>query len=368
MDALYAQLGDEYDRVMHPLLEAQVGNPLAMEATMRGPAGGEGRVVLLFTRTVNDSLPGTAGYVSACNFYPRGTFAASNEAAVLYGRVPSVHESPADWRRAMRSTVVHEAKHLASFAERLVHGRDVEAPWLEEATARVAEELYARTFTPGAAWRSNTGFAASVQCEVTMCDDRPLVMWKHFSGLYAWLQTAGTARVGLVHGDAGVVLSSTEANAGYASGWALVRWVLDRSMRNERDLLRSLVAGGTAVGMPALAALAGMSEADLLAQWAVRIGADAGRRTTARVVTADSWAYGDIIGGMAMLFPGVFSAQPLPAVHRSAGRFALAEASVTGTAHYLTLAGNYSAGGQLLHLAWGNGEGVAPSLAVHRAR
>ncbi|WP_461413228.1 hypothetical protein [Gemmatimonas sp.] len=346
MDATYRQLGLEYDQVVHPLLEANVGNPLAMNATM----GGDGRVVMLFTRFVNDSMSGTAGYVSACNFYPRGTFAGSNEAAVVYGRVAGAQEAPAEWRRTMRGTVVHEAKHLASFAERLVRGRDFEEPWLEEATARVAEELYARTFARGAAWRGNTGFAESVQCEVTQCDDRPLVMWKHFTGLHAWLRTTGSARVGQVSGEAGAALSATAANAGYASGWALVRWVLDRHAVSERDLLRQLVAGERAAGVQGLAAAAGMSEQALLTQWAVSIGSDAGLRSATTAAPLSSWQYGDIIGGMASMFPGVFSAQPLAAMHRSAGAFSLPQSTVSGTAHYLTIEGNVQQGSQLLEL------------------
>ena len=361
MDDTYRQIGDEYERVMHPLLVESMGDPLAMNGTM----GGDGRVVMLFTRFVNDSMSGTAGYVSACNFYPRATFGGSNEAAVVYGRVPSLHESPSEWRRAMRGTVVHEAKHLASFAERLVRGRDFEEPWLEEATARVAEELYARTFVRGAAWRSNTGFAESVQCEVTQCDDRPLVMWKHFSGLHAWLRNAGSVRVGQVTGEAGAALSATEANAGYASGWALVRWVLDRRATSERDALRVLVAGSSSTGLRALASAAGLSEQALLTQWALEIGTTTALRASAFSVPPSSWGYQDIIGGMASMFPGVFSAQPLSASRRSIGSFALANVTMSGTAQYVTLEGDLSRAGQLLHLT--TSDSGALGLAVYRA-
>ncbi|MBL0169367.1 MAG: IPT/TIG domain-containing protein [Gemmatimonadaceae bacterium] len=55
MDEQYALIGDEYDRVQYPLMVDQVGDPLAMNATM----GGDGRVTMLFTRYVNDSLPGS---------------------------------------------------------------------------------------------------------------------------------------------------------------------------------------------------------------------------------------------------------------------------------------------------------------------
>ena len=115
MDADYRAIGEEFDRVQYPLLRQNIGDPLAMNGAMHG----DGRVTLLFTRFLNDSVPGVAGYVSACNFYPTRTFAASNEDEVIYGRVAMGAETAADWRRSMRSTVMHEAKHLASFAERM---------------------------------------------------------------------------------------------------------------------------------------------------------------------------------------------------------------------------------------------------------
>ena len=79
MDADCRAIGDEFDRVQYPLLRDNIGDPFAMK--------GDGRVAMLFTRFVNDSVAGTAGYVSACNFYPKSTFAASNENEVLYARV-----------------------------------------------------------------------------------------------------------------------------------------------------------------------------------------------------------------------------------------------------------------------------------------
>jgi IPT/TIG domain len=159
MDADYRAIGDEFDRVQYPLLRDNIGDPLAMNGAMNG----DGRVTMLFTRFVNDSVAGTAGYVSACNFYPKSTFAASNENEVFYARVATATETPAEWRRAMRSTVIHEGKHLASFAERLVSNTPFEESWLEESTARIAEELYSRTFTSGGSWKGNTGFATTVQ-------------------------------------------------------------------------------------------------------------------------------------------------------------------------------------------------------------
>ena len=92
MDAQYRLIGEEFDHVQYPLLERQIGDPLAMDAVM----GGDGRVTMLFTRYVNDSLPGISGYVTACNFYAKSTFAASNEDEVFYARVASAAESEAE--------------------------------------------------------------------------------------------------------------------------------------------------------------------------------------------------------------------------------------------------------------------------------
>lgn len=298
MDASFRAIGTEFDNTVYPLLRRSVGDPLAMNAIMQG----DGRVTMLFTRFVNDSAPGTAGYVSACNFHPRSVFAASNQDQVLYVRVPDMDETPLEWMRAMRSTVVHEAKHLASFAERLAAGVAFEEPWLEEATARVAEELYARQFPGGGAWRGNTGFAGSLGCELLQCDDRPLVMWRHFSQLYSYLQDTRS------HSPFGA--TSPGDNSYYASGWSLVRFVLDRYAANEEASLRLLVGGaaGTGSGMNALAAVAGVSGRDMLTSWAL---ANAGLYDAGSTARSPSWNTGSMWTGLSQLFAGAFDSEPL---------------------------------------------------------
>lgn len=298
MDASFKTIGTEFDNTVYPLLRRAVGDPLAMNTVMQG----DGRVTMLFTRFVNDSAPGTAGYVSACNFHPRSVFAASNQDQVLYVRVPGMDETPLEWMRAMRSTVVHEAKHLASFAERLAAGVAFEEPWLEEATARVAEELYARQFPGGGAWRGNTGFAGSLGCELLQCDDRPLVMWRHFSQLYSYLQDTRS------HSPFGA--TSPGDNSYYASGWSLVRFVLDRYAANEEASLRLLVGGaaGTGSGMNALAAVAGVSGRDMLTSWAL---ANAGLYDAGSTARSPSWNTGSMWTGLSQLFAGAFDSEPL---------------------------------------------------------
>ncbi|MCA0375124.1 MAG: hypothetical protein LCH84_05615 [Gemmatimonadetes bacterium] len=297
MDAEYRALGAEYDEVVHPLLLDAIGDPNAMDARL----GGDGRVTMLFTRFVNDSLAGTAGYVSACNFQPASLFPASNARPLLYGRVPSAVESPAEWRRVMRSTVVHEAKHLASYAERLSAGHAFEATWLEEATARVAEELYARRLAQ-MAWKGRTGYAASVLCELQQCDGRPLVAWKLFSVLHQYLAGADTLSL--------LGPSGRSDQTWYASGWSLVRWVVDEHAANESAWLRALVRGGAQVGASQLAALSGRSADALLAGWANATAATALGIVGAGTQPA-TWDVADVWRGLSDTFAGTYRATPL---------------------------------------------------------
>jgi hypothetical protein len=314
MDGEYERLGSEFDERQYPLLKAAIGDPLAMDAAM----GGDGRVAMLFTPYVNDSLSGVAGFVSACNFHPRSTFAGSNEDELLYARVATVHEAPEQWSRSIRGTVMHEAKHLASYAERFKAGHPFEEPWLEEATARIAEELYARTYAGGGAWKGNVGFAGSVRCELVACDDRPLLMWRHFSALHGYLRGVDTL----------TPLGAVSANdvTFYGSGWSLVRWAADHFAGNEAAWLSALVRGGRSTGIGFLSGLTGRPVADLLVDWSLAQVADdlPGLVPERAEHTMPSWNQPDIMQGMATLYPGQFQAAPVRAHALTFGSFAVA--------------------------------------------
>jgi hypothetical protein len=351
MDADFRQIGDEFERVQYPLLRDNIGDPLAMNGAMNG----DGRVTMLFTRFVNDSLPGTAGYVSACNFYPKSTFAASNENEVFYARVPSNTESPSDWRRAMRSTVIHEGKHLASFAERLASNTPFEESWLEESTARIAEELYSRTFANGGSWKGNTGYTGTVRCEVYQCDDRPLMMWKHFSVLHQYLRGVDT-------------LTPLGASTGsdytfYASGWSLVRWAADQYATSEGAWLKALVKGGAQTGLANLAQRTGRPAGELLADWALANAVDdlPGFTPARKQLAFPSWNVADVMSGLAGTYPGAFSSSPLRARLMSFGSFTLPVQQLRAfSSSYFSLEGAQS-GSQLLELRGEGGAVVAPA-------
>ncbi|MBX9856506.1 MAG: hypothetical protein K2Y26_13365 [Gemmatimonadaceae bacterium] len=303
MNDTYASIGEEFDRVMFPLVLEHLGNPLALDRQLNA----DGRVTLLFTRVLNDSLPGTAGFVSACDLYPRSTFAYSNQDEVVYARVPSARETPQDWRRSMRATVVHETKHLASYAERLSRGHGFEEVWLEEATARVAEEIYARSFVRvGSPTGAPLSYEETLGCELRHCDDRPLVMFKHFSALHDYLR-----RVDVVPALGAAQPSAQQ----YASGWSFVRWVLDAS-NGDRQLLLQLVNGSAGRGLPALESLAGREASALVADWMTELAANLEGRATTHAAT---WNVAAVLKGLAADLPGAYMVRPLSASHTGFG-------------------------------------------------
>ena len=351
MDADYRAIGDEFDRVQYPLLRDNIGDPLAMNGAMNG----DGRVMMLFTRFVNDSVAGTAGYVSACNFYPKSTFAASNENEVFYARVPTATETPADWRRAMRSTVIHEGKHLASFAVRLASNTPFEESWLEEGTARIAEELYSRTFTNGGSWKGNTGYSGTVRCEVYQCDDRPLMMWKHFSVLHQYLRGVDTLSP--------LGASTSNDVTFYASGWSLVRWAADQYATTEGAWLKALVKGGAQTGLANLAQRTGRPAGELLADWALANAVDdlPGFTADRKQLSFPSWNVADVMSGLAGTYPGAFSAAPLRARLMSFGTFTLPVQQLRAfSSSYVSFEGAQT-GGQLLELRGEGGAVAAPA-------
>ncbi|MDQ8165335.1 MAG: hypothetical protein P3A28_06210, partial [Gemmatimonadota bacterium] len=165
MDDYYVRLGNEFEQVMWPILTSAFGNPLAMDAQLSNL----GRVVMVFSPRVNAmQRGGFAGFVVNCDFSPVGAKPSSNGGAFLYAFTPTslatgyaAPDTRDQWLRQMRSTVIHEVKHVVSFAERLSRNYALEEGSWEEGGARAAEEMYARALY-GTAPRANTGYAASI--------------------------------------------------------------------------------------------------------------------------------------------------------------------------------------------------------------
>jgi hypothetical protein len=278
MDADYRALGEEFERDMWPIVVEHYGDPLLLDAR----TDGNGRIVMLFSPRVNDQ-GNILGYVWGGDFFapddpdPAMRCAGSNRAEIFYGIVPTSAEgtgrgSRDRWLREIRGTVIHEVKHITSFAYRLaplfLRGDGdiaIEEAWLEEATAMAAEELWARRvfgFERGA----NTGFAASLRCEIERadpaCAGKPSAMLSHFAFLGDYY--ADVERLSPLY-DAAV-----DAGASfYGSGWHLARWAADHSGRSDAQFFRELNQEPRLTGMANLVARTGRGAESLITDWTV---------------------------------------------------------------------------------------------------
>lgn len=366
MDSIYHALGVEYDEVMHPLIRRNFGDPLAFDARLRG----EGRVAMLFTPAVND-LGNVVGFVWAGDFYDRELCAASDERGMLYAVVPTApnddagRDSPGGWHRRIRAVIMHEAKHVASMAERFARngGSSLESVWLEEASAMLASELYGREVN-GYTRHGETDYRSSLYCELRPddpgCAGRPLVMLDTFAWLFDYLYSmpARTPLGPAVQGDASF----------YGSGWALLRWVIDHHGHDESAFLSALTQEPQLRGLANLLARAGIGREELIGGWTLSLGMAGATGTTGAGTpgrSTSSWDLLDIFEGLHQDLPHYFvEADPRRIQRFDMGGFtADVQLLIGGSGALFEVAGR-PGGGQLLEVTHTSGAPVSNVVRV----
>lgn len=374
IDTTYTSLGVEFDQTMFGILESNFGNPLAMDAV----TDNNGRVIMVFSKVVNDSMSTLAGFVVSCDLFPRNASgnAQSNFGEYFYARVPTVPGtvndtgSPPRWRWTIRSTIIHEAKHITSFAERVSRNASVfEATWLEESTARISEELYERA-TYGFAQKSNIGYGSAADPKGPYCDVRVRFEGPCFGkprGIYGIFQdlTLRWFPEPATHSPLGRISSSDFTF--YNTGWSLVRWSIDQSSLAEGAFLKGLTQETTRNGVANLETRAGRTFADMLPEWSLAMALDdyPGFAPALSRLQMPSWNLRSVFAGMNTDFPSSYpQAWPLVASQRTFGNFTVDSQVYPGTASFLELSGSQTAK-QLIELkAQGSSAGAPAELRL----
>jgi hypothetical protein len=306
MDSYFTQIGQEFDNTMYPSDAMYFGDPLVTDQY----TDNDQHLNMIFTPSVPTTL---SGFVISCDFFQRnGTSnTASNFGENFYARVPTAAgsgytaDTPDRWYRAMRATVVHEVKHIASYGAHLVNGASTfEESWLEESTAMVAEEVWGRDrIYPGAIWKGNMLYASTLYCDVRptngACNTPPLVMFDHFASLYAVLRLPeGTSLFGRV---------STNDFSFYYAAWSFIRHTIDRYAGSEVDFLRGLTQSITTTGTANLERQANTGRTSLMANWSLALYLDENPAMNANGdVAFPSWHLRDIYRGINSDFPAQF--------------------------------------------------------------
>jgi hypothetical protein len=378
MDADYIALGTEYDRIMHDVLVQNFGNPLAYDAKLDN----NGRVVMLFTKAVNDRAANLLGFVTICDFFPSADAitAASNQAEIFYARVPTSTEvnynsinTRVGWLHLMWGTLIHEAKHIVSYAERFetpVLIDQFEESWLEEGTAQAAIEFYARAthYAGDATWKGNATYANTMRCDVrpsqAECGGQPSLIGDPFIFLFNYLEAIETRSY---------FSPASIDQTVYGSGWLLARWAADHYATDEAAFFRAVTQSYNVTGLRNIEARIGRSYASYQPDFMMSLYADdVGGFTppTDARFTIPSWNMRDMFLGISQDFTR--DGEPLPAYPLRIrttpfGPFTADAGGMRGgAASYVELSGT-PGGPQVLDLRGSGGIALPPSTPLRLA-
>ena len=282
LDGYYQRMGSIFDQDQYDVVKSTFGDPLRRDAV----TDNDGHINMVFTQRLTGT--NAAAFVTSCDQYPTTTFAASNYGQVLYAGAPSVEGSNLNstkyvdgWFNFMARTIVHEAKHIASHSARFANGApNLEQSWLEEGTARHAEEIWVRDYLHKVAWKGNSGFGSastngiycdfhgeSAACNAADALRRPSYgMRRHFNELKDKLDEPWNWSI---YGDG----QAQTGSVFYETAWSLVRYAIDRYAVSDAAFLSALT-NSTATGLENLSQIAGVSSTELLGMWSLALYAD----------------------------------------------------------------------------------------------
>jgi hypothetical protein len=387
------RIGDQYNNDMEPIVRLNFGDPLLRDDL----TDNNDVLIALFTPRINNSFAGVAGFVIACDQFanddatPRvaggpytgtGGNGSSNFGEVFYAYQPVLNaagyggNTPDNWYRTIRSTFIHETKHVASQAARTQNGAPLEASWLEEGTARHVEELWMREAVDVEAWKSNIPYGTSANPINVYCDVRPgfaecdanarrpaSIMQRHFSSLNTNMLSANMRLLS----PFGATPSDTQSYW-YATSWSLVRYAIDRYGASDAAFLTALTQASE-TGVANLVARAGVPLDQLLGNWALSFAADDNPLfavTPSLDIQVPTWNFRSIYAGFNTDFPGTYPlAYPLVPTALSFGHFAPINTTTMygGGVLYYQLSGTQTEG-QLLKLRASGGGARSANLRM----
>ncbi len=374
----YQRLGQIFDQEQYDAVRRHFADPLRRDAV----TDADGRVHMVFTQRLNGT--GAAAYVTSCDQFPTSsTTRGSNFGEFFYGTVPTVAGSsftgtsaPDGWFYFMARTVIHEVKHIASVASRVANGAPAyEQGWLEEGTARHAEEVWIRESLHRVAWKANTGFGTAATGGI-YCDFHPSDATCNAGDVlrrpsYGMRRQFNENREKLTEpwNWSPFGTGSDQTGSGfYQVSWSLVRYALDRYATTEPAFFGALTNALTN-GVTNLAGVAGASLDRLLGGWGLALYADdyPGLTSPDADVQFPTWNTRDIYAGLnaspswSSRWNTPFPVEPTPLAF---GSFVASRPGLRGGAHALYEISGSMSGPQLLGVrALGGGE-PASSLRV----
>jgi hypothetical protein len=272
----------------------------------------------------------------------------------------------------MRATIIHEAKHIVSIAERFATPEVAlpEESWLEEGTAQAAVEFWGRaTYYAGKApWKGNATYENTMRCDNRptdpACGGQPSIITDHFLFLFGYYEN--------IEAKSYFSEARTDPTV-YGSGWLLARWAADHYASDEAAFFQALTRSWTRTGLANIEARTGREFGSLHPDFMMALYADdvAGLTPLGSArYTIPSWNTRDMFLGISQNFTR--GGEPVPAFPLRVrgvpfGDFTADVATLLGGgAAYVELSGAPS-GPQILDLRAPGGTGLPADTPLRLA-
>jgi hypothetical protein len=302
--AQYDSIASAFDSLAYPAVAGNFGTPFDIDAN--------GRMIALYTASVNDLTPAGSGSYVGGFFYSRDLFgtascAGSNQGEMFYMLAPDPAGSHGNVRSAafVRSVTIgtlgHEFQHLINASRRLYGAGGpfpLEQVWLNEGMSHVAEEevYYAATgHIPGENIDLAKVTASQAQIDRFFEFEEP-----NFGRLRQWLlrpDTAGPFR-------------NADNLAIRGASWSFLRYAVDRKGTPESAFWSSL-AFSPDTGFTNLANRLGTDPRPWFRDWAVAMYADDAVPGVAAQHRQPSWNFRSIYGPGGLSYGGGAAVYPL---------------------------------------------------------
>ena len=289
--AEYQQIADSFDALIWPVVTQNFGEPSDRD--------GNGKVIILYTRAVNELTPANSssifgGFYYGRDLYPKtasgglGACPASNEAEMFYllaadpnGEVNGNKRAKDQVRRSTQGTVAHELQHLINASRRLFVNNAVntsEEVWLNEGLSHIAEELVFHAAS-GTGPRQNLG-ESEIRASAQRVDAFNSYAISNFGRFRTFLEAPSGESP--IEGD-----DDLETRG---SAWHFLRYSADRRAGNDRDLWFAL-GNSTTAGLTNYRAVFGVEPLDWLRDWTVSVYADDAVAGLEARFTVPSWNF-----------------------------------------------------------------------------
>ena len=340
-DATVDSLAHGFDDRIYPLDTLAFGRESDTDSN--------GVVMVLLTPVINRLVTAaqcdTGGYISgffdAADLAP-ATAARHNHGELFYGLVPdpagalSCRHSADTVAHILPGTFAHEFEHMINFVQHvLVRGGKAEDTWLDEALAKLAEELTADSHLPA----DTAGFTLGVYQDLYCAGQYLLAPESHF------------------------LLTTTDRSFGdVGAGWLFVRWLVDHT---GADVTRALVQTSH-TGTANVTQATGEPFATLAGRWALAVWvSDLPGFSAPPELRYASWSFRPAFATLNLQDPADFPRPfPLLPANVRSGTLDLAGWLRAGSGVYLLV--HQEPGGGPDTLRAGGGAGALPASLVPR--